>query len=104
MRCSRTPETYIGGTTMHQITIAALASTALFAGLAQSASAADMRAPYRQPAPPPAPVFTWTGFYFGGHGGCAHDRKNYTPGPFPTHDLGAFTLDTANGGGCYGGV
>ena len=62
---------------MRQIRIAALASTALIAGLAQSASGADMQVPYRQPAPPPGPVFTWTGLYFGGHGGCAHDRKNY---------------------------
>src|ERR1700751_5964135 len=100
MRCRRALQIYIGGTTMRQITIAALASTALFAGLAQSVSAADMRVPYRQPAPPPAPVFTWTGFYVGGHGGCAQDRKNYTPGPFRTDDLGPFTLDTANGGGC----
>jgi outer membrane immunogenic protein len=90
---------------MRQIRIAALASTALIAGLAQSASGADMQVPYRQPAPPPGPVFTWTGLYFGGHGGCAHDRKNYTPGAFRSDDLGStFTLDPANGGGCYGGV
>ena len=94
---------------MRQITIAALASTTLFAGLAQSASAADMRVPYRQPAPPPAPVFTWTGFYFGGHGGCAYDRKNYTTGPFATDAPAAAggsssSIDAANGGGCYGGV
>jgi outer membrane immunogenic protein len=89
---------------MRQITIVALASTALFVGLAQSASAADMRVPYRQPVPPPAPIFTWTGFYIGGHGGCAHDRMDYTPGAFRTDDLGPTTIDTANGGGCYGGV
>ena len=53
----------------------------------------------------PRRVFTWTGLYFGGHGGCAHDRKNYTPGAFRSDDLGStFTLDPANGGGCYGGV
>ena len=80
--------------------IVALASTALFVGLAQSASAA----PYRQPVPPPAPAFTWAGFYIGGHGGCGYDRNNYTPGAFRSDDIGPFTIDAANGGGCYGGV
>ena len=91
---------------MRHIATALLATTALFAGLAQSASAADMRVPYR--AAPPAPQgFSWTGFYVGGHGGCAQDRKNYTPSPFANADPGdpaPFIIDTANGGGCYGGV
>lgn len=93
---------------MRHIATALLATTALFVGLAQSASAADRGVPYRAaPPPPPAPVFSWTGFYVGGHGGCAHDRKNYTPGPFRNADPAgpsAFTIDTANGGGCYGGA
>src|SRR5919198_1283466 len=61
-----------GGYVMRHIAIAMLATTALFAGLAQSASAADMRVPYRPPAPPPTPVyFSWTGCYVGGvQGGC----------------------------------
>jgi outer membrane immunogenic protein len=64
---------------MRHITIALLASTALFVGLVQSASAADMRAaPYRPPAPPPAPVyFSWTGCYFGGHVGGVWTRKDW---------------------------
>ena len=56
------------------------------------------------PAPPP---FSWTGFYIGGHGGCAQTRSDYAQGPFTDSDPGAgssFSIDTANGGGCYGGV
>ena len=91
---------------MRQIRIAALASTALFAGLAQSASGADMQSAVQAACATarawssPGPACT-----FGGHGGCAQDRKNYTPGAFRSDDLGStFTLDPANGGGCYGGV
>src|SRR6266545_4845248 len=67
------------GVIMRQITIALLASTALFAGLAESASAADMRAaPYRPPAPPPAPIyFSWSGCYVGGHVGGIWTRKDW---------------------------
>src|SRR5438128_8757347 len=92
---------------MRHIATALLATTALFVGLAQSASAADRAVPYRAPPPPPAPVFSWTGFYIGGHGGCAHDRKSYLQGPFTDADPGpgaVFVLPDANGGGCYGGV
>jgi len=69
----------IGSCVMRHITIALLASTALFAGLAQSASAADMRAaPYRPPAPPPAPIyFSWSGCYVGGHVGGIWTRKDW---------------------------
>jgi len=82
-----------------------LAAVALTAVLGGSAIAADMPVKAR-PLPPP-PVFSWTGFYFGGHGGCAHDRKNIVQGPFADSDPGGgafFTTPTANGGGCYGGV
>jgi len=83
-----------------------LAGVALTALLGGSALAADLRAPVYK-APPPAPVFSWTGFYFGGHGGCAYDRKDYTPGPFANADPAdvgtAFIIDTAHGGGCYVG-
>jgi outer membrane immunogenic protein len=97
------------GINMRNITTALLATTALFAAFAQSASAADLRAPaYRAPPPPPPPAFSWTGLYLGGHGGCAHDRKNYTTGGFRNADPGevgsGFGIDTANGGGCYGGL
>jgi outer membrane immunogenic protein len=84
---------------MKKFLLAGVATTALLGG---SASAADLALKARPL--PPVPLFTWTGFYVGGHGGCAYDRKNYTPGPFFSDDLGPFVLDTANGGGCYGGV
>jgi outer membrane immunogenic protein len=63
---------------MRHIATAMLATTALVAGLAQSASAADMRVPYRPPAPPPAPVyFNWTGCYVGGHVGGVWTHKDW---------------------------
>jgi outer membrane immunogenic protein len=63
---------------MRHITVALLASTALFAGLAHNASAADMRVPYRPPAPPPAPVyFNWSGCYVGGHIGGVWTHKDW---------------------------
>jgi outer membrane immunogenic protein len=85
-----------------------LAGVALI-GLVGAASAADLtvRAPvYRAPVP----VFSWTGFYVGGHGGCAQERKDYALGPFTDNDPAGspavFVVDpsTANGGGCYGGI
>jgi outer membrane immunogenic protein len=85
----------------------ALLSGVIGLGAAGAASAADMAVKAR-PAPPPAPIFTWTGFYLGGHGGCAYSRSNITQGPFTDADPGdlgtVFALDRANGGGCYGGV
>jgi outer membrane immunogenic protein len=84
-----------------------LATTAVMALAAGSASAADLARPVYKAAPLPPPVFSWTGIYIGGHGGCAYDRKNYTPGPFTDADPGdvgtSFGADTAHGGGCYGG-
>jgi outer membrane immunogenic protein len=41
-------------------------ATLLFAG---PALAADLKAPAYKAPPPLAPVFSWTGFYIGGHGG-----------------------------------
>ena len=49
-----------------------LASVALSALLAGSAAAADMRVK----APPPAPVFSWTGFYVGLNAGGAWGRSD----------------------------
>src|SRR5689334_17635822 len=46
-----------------------LAAAILFPGVA---SAADMAVKAR-PLPPPAPIFTWTGFYVGVNGGWAFD-------------------------------
>ena len=50
---------------MKKIALAFAAISMMFAG---SASAADMAVKAR-PAPIPAPVFSWTGFYLGVHGG-----------------------------------
>ena len=42
-----------------------LATSALVLLTAGSASAADLRRPAYQPAPPPPPVYSWTGLYWG---------------------------------------
>jgi outer membrane immunogenic protein len=48
--------------------------------LAGAASAADLAArPYTK-APPPAPIFSWTGFYIGVHGGGMWADKDWTEG------------------------
>src|SRR5437899_3259232 len=79
-----------------RIATALLATTALFVGLAQSASAADMRVPYRPPAPPPPPVyFSWTGCYIGGHLGGGWGQKTVSvpalaPGVSVTGDTSGF--------------
>ena len=51
---------------MKRIALGAL----LALGLAAPASAADMRMPVKAPPPIVAPIFTWTGFYLGGHLGA----------------------------------
>src|SRR5689334_6277215 len=65
------------GTTMRALTIAVGLT-----GLVTSAVAADL--PVR-PAPPPAPIFSWTGFYFGPHigGGWANGDAQTVSGPEP---------------------
>ena len=63
---------------MKKLLLAGVAVAALFGG---SAVAADMGAPVYK-APPPAPVFTWAGWYFGTHTGAAiglTTTKNLTP-------------------------
>jgi outer membrane immunogenic protein len=67
------------GIIMRHIATALLATTALFVGLAQSASAADRGVPYRAPPPPPpAPVASWTGCYVGGHVGAGWGTKTWS--------------------------
>src|SRR5690242_7105061 len=48
-----------------------LAAATLSAALSSLAFAADLRPPPPREAPPPAPAFTWTGFYLGTHTGVA---------------------------------
>jgi outer membrane immunogenic protein len=55
----------------------ALAAAAIFALFTGSASAADMAVKAR-PVVPPVPVFSWTGFYIGIHGGGAWFDKDWT--------------------------
>lgn len=53
-----------------------LASVALIAlGMAAPASAADMAAKARPPAPMVVPIYDWTGFYIGANGGWGQSRN-----------------------------
>ncbi len=85
----------------------AAATLAAFAG---AATAADLGrrapAPY-QPAPPPPPVFTWTGCYIGGNigGGWASKSSTDVAGAVTGvvgADLGSHTADGFIGGGQIG--
>jgi outer membrane immunogenic protein len=59
-----------------------LTCTALLTLVSGSAMAADLGRPAPAPvytkAPPPVPVFTWTGFYIGGNIGAAWAQHNWT--------------------------
>jgi outer membrane immunogenic protein len=71
---------------MKKLTFASIGVMALAAAL-QPAAAADTEMLYGPPpvlyAPPPAVViFTWTGFYFGAHGGGGWGRKTETGSPY----------------------
>src|SRR6185436_12806005 len=57
---------------------AGISMVALAAAL-QPAAAADLPVAYR--APQNYVIFTWTGFYFGAHGGGAWGRKDATTAP-----------------------
>ena len=73
----------------------ALASLAAMAALcATPVLAADM--PLKAPPPPPAPIYTWTGFYIGGFGGWGWSDQNWT---FPDGD----PLGSGNRNGPLGG-
>ena len=60
-----------------------LATIAVAGLIATPAFAADMGVP---PAPPPAPVYNWTGFYVGGNAGVSlatfKTDSNVAPGTF----------------------
>jgi outer membrane immunogenic protein len=78
----------------------------LIAAPLSTASAADM--PLKAPPAPPAPAFSWTGFYIGGQvgGASGHDNASIAnPGiPFPPPIFIPFTVNT-NGamGGFHAG-
>src|SRR5690242_8853300 len=54
-----------------------LTATALLALLGGSAMAADLRAPVYK-APPPVPVWNWSGFYVGVNGGYSFGNDDVT--------------------------
>ena len=64
---------------MNKPVLAGISMVALAAAL-QSAAAADLPGAYR--APQNYVIFTWTGFYFGAHGGGGWGRKEETIAPF----------------------
>jgi len=55
-----------------------LLTTVAFVALSSAAYAADM--PTKALAPPPPPVFSWTGFYIGGNVGGGWGHSSETPG------------------------
>ncbi|HVY58959.1 MAG TPA: outer membrane protein [Xanthobacteraceae bacterium] len=60
-----------------RLLLASVATLALVAA-AGSASAADLARPVYKAPPPMAPVFSWNGFYIGGHIGGAFEREDAT--------------------------
>ena len=74
---------------MRKLLVAFLSTSALAAGLASNAQAADMpaRMPAKAPVYAPVPVFSWTGFYLGGNLGWGWSSGDGTiafggaPGP-----------------------
>jgi len=64
---------------MKKTSIALLAAASLLA-ITQAASAADMSRPIYKAPPPVAPVWSWTGFYIGGHLGGAWSSESMTSG------------------------
>ena len=64
---------------MRKLILAGISMAAL-ATAVQPAAAADLSLGYR--APQNYVIFTWTGFYFGAHGGGAWGRKEETIAPF----------------------
>ena len=73
----------------------------LFAGIAQTASAADL--PMKAPIPMVAP-YSWTGVYVGGQLGAGWGTSETTLGAIPTLGLAAgLPLSTTNPSGVLGG-
>lgn len=89
---------------MRRSTLAAIAAVSTIT-FTQIASAADL--PRKAPAytPPPAPVYSWTGFYLGGHGGCGRVHQNISRITVEDDEPpeSAFVNIGSNAGGCFGG-
>jgi len=89
---------------MNKILFGAIGAVAL--SLSVPASAADIAArPYtKAPVAPPAPIYTWTGFYAGiqGGGGWGQTDATFIGAPNAAGFLGSQTYDTS--GGFVGGV
>jgi len=84
-----------------------LTASVLLIGTVYSAYAADLRPAYKAPPPvAPPPVFSWTGFYVGGNGGCGW-YKTPTPQNFGGGDFGGpadiFAFDQQTASGCFAG-
>lgn len=92
---------------MNKLMSAIIAATAIAAAGAP-ALAADLRAPVYKSAPPPAPVFSWTGCYLGGNIGGASAYKSFSdplgtyPPAVPGQDLGYHNAAGFVGGGQVG--
>ena len=91
---------------MNKLMSAVIAVAAV--AVAAPAVAADLRAPVYKSAPPPAPVFSWTGCYLGGNIGGASAYKSFSDPlgrytPFvPGQDLGYHNAAGFVGGGQVG--
>src|SRR3954454_18907010 len=87
---------------MKKFALAGISLVALAAAL-QSATAADLPGAYR--ASQNYVIFTWTGFYFGAHGGAGWGRKEVDIAPFPFGGVLVGPPDTALdiSGGLAGG-
>jgi outer membrane immunogenic protein len=85
----------IRGIVMRKLLLAGTAVAVVMA--AGSAGAADMARPVYKAAPPPIPVFSWTGWYVGVHVGGAWGTKEWSDPTFavtgPIIILGPPTID-----------
>lgn len=87
---------------------ALLLATAVIGITANGALAADLGGVYETPiAPAPAPVFSWTGIYLGGHVGYGWSNKDWTlirnAGPQPSNEIGS-VITSHDADGALGGV
>jgi outer membrane immunogenic protein len=78
---------------MKKIVLIALTLTMLTAGPALGADLPARKAP----PPPPAPAFSWTGFYIGGNLGGAWDEHSLTDSIY------GLTFDSGSGNGMFVG-